>query len=124
MNTLKISRRKGITFRQFAMINRQRAAVWHEDKPWGPPEWFIATAGELGEAANIIKKLMRSEDGIVGNNESYQELLEALKEEIADTLTYLFLFADSIDMYMQDEVIKKFNAVSDKHGLPHKILVE
>jgi hypothetical protein len=33
---------------------------------WSMSDWMTATLGELGEAANVLKKLNRVRDGIIG----------------------------------------------------------
>ena len=112
-----------LTFSRFARVNCERCAAWHGDsRPWTLSDWATATAGELGEACNIIKKLNRSQDGVSGNRGvTDEELHEHLGEELADTLTYLFLLADAAGVNLEAAVEHKFNAVSEKHGFPHRI---
>ena len=79
-------------------------------------EWFTATMGELGEAANVAKKLNRVRDGIPGNSESPDELQAKLAEELADTFIYLDLIAQSQGINLEEAVIEKFNKTSEKIG--------
>ena len=58
---------------------------------WSLSDWVTATVGELGEAANIVKKLNRVRDGIRGNTESPDELMSKLADELADVQIYLDL---------------------------------
>ena len=111
-----------LTFEHFADMSRLRAARWHADKPWSQNDWMVAVMGELGEAANFLKKLNRSRDGIAGNNQNDAKLMAALHEEIADTLAYLFLFADSVGCDLEEATIDKFNKVSQRHGFPERII--
>lgn len=41
---------------------------------WSVAEWGAATAGELGEACNIAKKLIRVRDGVVGNKRNTRRI--------------------------------------------------
>ena len=63
----------------------------HALSSWSLSDWMTATAGELGEAANIIKKLNRYRDGIPGNSESEEELRSKLADELADVAIALDL---------------------------------
>ena len=110
-----------LTFREFQKANSARAQRWHGDNPWSQADWMVATVGELGEAANFLKKLKRSEDGITGNSESNMVLEDGLAEELADTLIYLFLLAHECGVDLETEVIAKFNKVSEKHGFPERL---
>ena len=84
-----------ITIRQFSQMNRARCEApngfKHKLESWSLSDWLVATMGELGEAANIVKKINRVRDGIRGNKETSLELLDALKSELADTYIYLDL---------------------------------
>ena len=108
-----------MTFDEFQRVNAERCAVWHGGVEWGLNEWAVAMAGECGEACNIIKKLNRYRDGLVGNSEeeSREALDEALADELADTVTYAFLLADAAGINLGEACALKFNRVSEKHGL-------
>lgn len=80
--------------------------------------------GELGEAANIAKKLNRVRDGIPGNTQNEEELRAAFKEEIADAFVYLDLLAQSQGFDLEFVVRKKFNKTSAKLGCSIHIAVE
>jgi len=77
----------------FSERNRRRCEAPngfnHALMSWTLSDWCTATLGELGEAANVIKKLNRVRDGIPGNAETEAELWAKLSEEIADTVTFL-----------------------------------
>lgn len=86
---------------------------------WHLSDWLTATVGELGEAANIIKKLNRVRDGVVGNGDiTVDELRDKLKAEIADTFIYLDLLASSEGFDLEAIVIETFNAKSKQIGYP------
>jgi NTP pyrophosphatase (non-canonical NTP hydrolase) len=108
--------------KDFSDANRRRCesadGFNHRLSDWSPSDWMVATLGELGEAANIVKKLNRVRDGIPGNDATESELREALRDEIADAFTYLDLFAQSEGFYLEDASINKFNVVSARIGYP------
>lgn len=86
-----------MTFDDFSAANRLRCehGFKHQLSDWSLSDWFTAVMGELGEAANIAKKLNRVRDGIPGNKQSEPELREQLKREVADTFIYLDLLAQA-----------------------------
>ena len=83
---------------------------------WSMNDWFTAAMGELGEAANVAKKLRRSEDGIKGNKEPDSVLLMKLAEEIGDTLIYLDLLAQRAGLDLSYCVMTSFNNKSAEIG--------
>lgn len=62
---------------------------------WSLSDWMVATIGELGEAANVLKKLNRVRDGIPGNSETPEQLKGMFADELADTYIYLDLMCRS-----------------------------
>lgn len=60
-----------LTFSQFSKANRERCespdGFNHDLNSWSTSDWITAVMGELGEAANVVKKLNRVRDGIPGN---------------------------------------------------------
>lgn len=77
---------------------------------------MTAVTGELGEAANIVKKLNRVRDGIPGNDKSESELKSMLADEIADTFIYLDLLAQRCGLKTSEIVLRKFEKTSKKIG--------
>lgn len=106
--------------RDFSVFNRRRCespkGFNHPLNGWSFSDWMMATVGEIGEAANIGKKLNRIRDGIPGNKESEAELRAALAEELADAYTYLDLMASSAGLSLEDIVIAKFDKKSKEIG--------
>ncbi len=88
----------------------------HKLNSWSLSDWMTATAGELGEAANVIKKLNRVRDGIPGNKESPEELRAMLEEELADVSIYLDLLAQAAGVNLEAAVEAKFAKTSAKIG--------
>lgn len=74
---------------------------------WDLSEWCLAAFGELGEAANLIKKMNRGES---------IPLLD-LQREIADTVIYLDLLSSRAGFNLGDAVREKFNLKSAKIGV-------
>jgi len=109
-----------MTFRQFSEANRKRCespqGFGHLLSSWSTSDWFTATVGELGEAANVAKKLNRVRDGIVGNKETEQELRDKLRRELGDAFVYLDLMAQSLGFNIGDAAAEVFNAKSIQIG--------
>jgi NTP pyrophosphatase (non-canonical NTP hydrolase) len=112
-----------LTFKIFRETNMSRCLRWHPRgfQEWSLSDWAVATAGELGEALNVIKKLNRERDGIVGNTLSIPELEASLADELADTAIYLDLLAASVGIDMAQAIAAKFNRTSEKNGFPERL---
>jgi NTP pyrophosphatase (non-canonical NTP hydrolase) len=74
---------------------------------WSPGEWMNAILGELGEAANIIKKVHRGDL-------TMKQARQALADEFADVVTYLDITAMQCGIDLGDATIDKFNRVSER----------
>lgn len=118
-----------LTFDQLAAANFSRCQRWHKNglQDWSVTDWSNAVAGELGEACNAIKKLRRIEDGLANISEPGRELTERgaavaeIGKEIADTLIYLDLLAQRLNINLGAVVRDKFNATSEKYEFPERI---
>lgn len=77
---------------------------------------MTALAGEVGEAANVIKKLNRVRDGMPGNRETPQQLWSMLADELADIAIYLDLLAQACGLDLETLREAKFAATSRKIG--------
>lgn len=106
--------------KEFSRRNRQRCEAEtgfnHAISSWSLSDWMTAAAGELGEVANVAKKLNRVRDGIPGNLETPEQLRATLAKEIADTVTYLDLLAQSQGIDISEAILSKFDEVSRKIG--------
>lgn len=84
------------------------------DKPdgsdWSLSDWMNAVSGEVGEAANIIKKIRRGDM-------SLDEARVELAKEFADIACYLDLVAKQAGVDLGAAVISKFNEVSKRIGV-------
>lgn len=110
----------GLTFEAFSRENRARCEAPdgfnHAIDSWSLSDWMTATLGELGEAANVAKKLNRVRDGIPGNTRTESELRADLAAELADAFIYLDLLAQSQGIALADAVRAAFDAKSAKLG--------
>lgn len=109
--------------RDFAKLNRARSDKWHPAglNSWSLSDWAVALAGETGELCNVIKKLNRSRDGLIGNNVPDSELSAQMADEIADVFCYLDLLAQAAGLELDECVRIKFNKVSERNGFSERI---
>lgn len=116
-----------LTFEEVAVINVQRCRRWHDGFPdgedaWTGADWSNAMMGEAGEAANVVKKLRRIETGARGAVDPERErLVEMLGDELADTFIYLQLLAAFYGVDLPAAIVRKFNAISEREGLPERL---
>jgi NTP pyrophosphatase (non-canonical NTP hydrolase) len=85
------------------------AGFGHAIKSWSIAEWTNAAAGEMGEACNIAKKILRFRDGVAGNKKSEEEYRKDLAAEFADVIIYLSLAAAHQNIDLGEAVIDAFN---------------
>ena len=110
----------------FSQRNRKRCEAAdgfnHTLHSWDLNRWMVATLGELGEAANIIKKLNRVDDGVPGNSpdETREVLQSKLADEIADAAIYLDLLAQRAGFDLETIREVKFEKTSKKIGYKEK----
>ena len=81
---------------------------------WSTAQWTNALLGELGEFANIIKKIDRGDFTL-------QDARAELADELADIQTYLDLLALHIDVDLGKATIKKWNEVSRRIDYPGRL---
>lgn len=96
----------------FRETNRIRAKVVHPaSAEWTLSDWLVAVMGELGEAANVVKKMNRGDFLSRGD---HLEAVEEIAKELADVVTYLDIFADKLGISLSRACVDKFNEVSDR----------
>jgi NTP pyrophosphatase (non-canonical NTP hydrolase) len=104
----------------FSVRNRTRCEATngfnHPLGSWSASDWMVACFGELGEAANVLKKLNRVRDGICGNKETEDVLRRKLSLELADAYIYLDLFCQSQGVDLEAAVNEAFEAKSKQIG--------
>lgn len=121
--------------------NVSRVARWHgEDDDWTLADWSNAMGGEAGEAANVVKKIRRTEsrlwdkqkypgDGASSHAkladlpavEARAVLTEHLANELADVICYADLLAHFAGIDLAAAVIEKFNRVSEAQDFPERV---
>jgi NTP pyrophosphatase (non-canonical NTP hydrolase) len=74
---------------------------------WNYAQWCNAMTGEVGEAANLIKKLDRGDL-------TFDEARPLIANELADVQTYLDLLAMQFGIDLGEATREKFNEVSDR----------
>lgn len=119
-----------LTIREFQRISRERNEAWQHDgtRRWILPDYGNAAAGEIGELCNYIKKLQRVRDGL--RNVSDHTIADVIVlrtmigREVADVLSYLVLICNQEGIDLEEALIEKFNAVSERVGLPQRLVSE
>lgn len=76
---------------------------------WSDAEWLQAVVGELGEYANLRKKMQRGDI-------SGPEAKQALADELADVVIYLDILAFRLGIDLGQAVMEKWNRTSAKVG--------
>lgn len=107
-------------FPRLSEANRKRCPDFGcgEIEDWTYSDWACALAGEVGEMCNIVKKLTR------GDYETEQQIAEAKKaigKELADIVIYAELVAQRFGLTLGNEVVEKFNEVSERIGSKVKL---
>lgn len=109
---------KALTYADLRRVNTTRHVKFYGpgSPPWDVYKWMTALLGEVGEAMNVVKKLVRDSDGFNvphalaqptafgiprGNNRTRDELLADLGDEIADAVIYLDLYVDNCSPHCQ-----------------------
>lgn len=121
--------------------NVSRLARWHgDDDGWTLADWSNAMCGEAGEAANVVKKIRRTDsalwdkqkypgDGASAHakladlpaDEARAALMRDLARELADIVCYADLLAHHAGIDLAAAVIGKFDHVSRAQGFPERL---
>lgn len=127
MTTIIVSPAEGLTFDNLRRANVARLPTFKNAKgdaahsepdgsDWCLAQWCNAVCGELGELANLIKKVERGDLTL-------DEARADLGRECADVVTYLDILAMRIGVRLGDEALAKFNEVSQRVGSPVWLVV-
>jgi NTP pyrophosphatase (non-canonical NTP hydrolase) len=81
---------------------------------WSDAQWLQALVGELGEYANLKKKVERGDL-------TFEDAKDDLARELADIVTYIDLLAFRLNIDLGEAVRQKFNEVSNRIGVSIKI---
>jgi NTP pyrophosphatase (non-canonical NTP hydrolase) len=91
-----------------AELRRQNVARCEESfyplGDWSESDWATALAGEVGEAANLVKKRRRGEHIPASD----------VGKELADVVIYADLLAARMGIDLSAAIVQKFNEVSDR----------
>lgn len=112
----------GLTFNTLRQANIKRLPLFKNAKgepahskpdgsDWSHAEWLQALTGELGEYANLRKKVLRGDL-------TMKEALPALADELADVAIYLDILAFQLGIDLGESVMSKWNRTSEKVGVP------
>ena len=94
---------------QFKNGKGQPAHSEPDGSDWLLSQWCNAVCGELGEAANIIKKIERGDFTL-------EEKRGDLAKELADVVTYLDILAKVAGIDLGKATMDKFNEISHRVG--------
>lgn len=100
-----------------------RRANVERDVHWDPSQKITLLfrsnelAGETGELANVVKKIEREALGLRGSRATRTEL----RDELADVIISADLLAMTAKIDLWAAVVRKFNATSEKNGLPTRL---
>jgi hypothetical protein len=92
--------------------------TWHPLNDWSPSDWAVCVAGEMGGVCHQLKYLRRAQDKLPSAQVAAERkaIIDALGNELADTVIYLDLLAARMGINLASAVIEKFNDVSIKAG--------
>jgi NTP pyrophosphatase (non-canonical NTP hydrolase) len=118
----------GLTFRTLRNANLHRLPMFRDNNgrvchseqdgsDWSPAQWLQAVVGELGEYANLRKKVERGDY-------TAAEAKPMLADELADVVIYLDILASQLGINLGDAVMHKWNKTSEKVGCPMYIDAE
>lgn len=92
---------------------------------WSLLEWCGAAAGELGELANLAKKVRRGDvglDDLIDEGNGHMLTVRAwIAKECADVACYLDIIALQAGADLGEATREKFNEVSDRVGCTVKL---
>ncbi len=94
---------------QFKNAQGQRAHSEDDGSDWAPADWLQAVVGELGELANMLKKVKRGDY-------TFEEGRVEIAKEFADVAIYLDIFAYQFRIDLGQAIESKFNEVSKRVG--------
>jgi NTP pyrophosphatase (non-canonical NTP hydrolase) len=118
----------GLTFRTLRNGNLIRLPLFKraDGKPahmkvdgsdWSPASWLQAIIGELGEYANLRKKVERGDFTLA-------KAKKKLASELADVVIYLDILASQLDIDLGEAVMETWNAKAEQLAIPMRIDAE
>lgn len=115
----------GLTFNTLRAANEERLPTFKnrlglpahtepDGSDWSLAEWLQALIGEVGEYANLQKKIQRGDFA----TKDPAVVKRMVADELADIQTYLDLLAFRNGVDLGQAVTNKFNEVSERVGSP------
>ncbi|MFN6965250.1 MAG: nucleoside triphosphate pyrophosphohydrolase family protein [Pyrinomonadaceae bacterium] len=71
----------------------------------------LGLAGEAGETANKVKKILRDAGGVIS-----EERLQQIKDELGDVLWYVAACARELDVTLEDVARHNVEKLAARHG--------
>lgn len=111
----------GLTFNALRQANLKRLPLFKnaqgepahsepDGSDWSPSQWLQAVVGELGELANLMKKVDRGDF----SEDQMEEITKEIGYEIADVQIYLDILAFRLGINLGRITEEKFNVTSKK----------
>jgi len=101
---------------QFRDARGRIAHTLPDGSDWSPAEWGQAVLGELGELANLEKKIKRG-DFDMNNPDVARSVQNEVAREFADIVTYLDIYAMQRGVDLGEATRIKFNEISRRVGV-------
>ncbi len=98
----------GLTFntlREANLVRQKEVKIYQPSKKWIPAQYMNALIGEIGEAANLIKKFDRGDF-------TMEEGRQRIADELADAQCYLDMVAHRCGIHLGEATMHKWNEVS------------
>lgn len=108
MNTLSFKTLTEANNKRLPLFKNSKGLPAHskpDGSDWSHAEWLQAVIGELGEYANVMKKVQRGDL-------TMEEAKPSIEKELADVMTYFAILAQQLNIDLGQAVEDKFNEVS------------
>ena len=100
-----------LTFEEFDRALQARTEEDFNCHDWTLADWMTATVGEVGELANMLKKVKRGDMSFENPDDCVR-----IGKEFGDIAAYLFIMARKAGYDLADVSADKFNEVSVRRG--------
>ena len=94
-----------------SLLPNANGETHHSGTDWTINDWMTALVGEVGEAANLCKKLRRHDFTLDAGR-------PRIAQELADVAIYLDLLANACGIDLGDAIRDTWNAKSQALGVP------
>lgn len=96
-----------MTFKEYQKLSRETAIYPNRDKNFIYPT--LGLAGEAGEVAEIIKRIIRDEEGLID-----ERVKSELLKELGDVLWYLSQLATEFNISLDEIAAKNIEKLKDR----------